>query len=451
MIENIVNAQREYFLTGVTKGVNFRKAVLKKLKEELINNEALLCEAFMQDFNKCEFDVIATEFSMVIAEIDHMLKHLSKYAKDQKVRSNFINFPSHGFIHKEPYGVVLVMAPWNYPLQLSFSPLVGAIAAGNTVVLKPSEYAYNVARAMGKVLSHFDDKLISVVLGGREVNQTLLDQKFDYIFFTGGDVVGRIVMEKAAKHLTPFSLELGGKSPCIVDETADLDLAAKRITWGKYLNAGQTCVAPDYLLVHASVKEELIKKIKQWIKKFYYVDGKLSPSFTYIINDKHVERLKGLINKDKLIFGGNVNNRQMEPTILDGVTREDAVMQEEIFGPILPVLTFEYLIDVVKELQTLDKPLALYYFSNNNNNIEYVVNSVSYGGGCINDTIMHLTNDMLPFGGVGRSGMGAYHGEKSFETFSHYKSVFVKGKVELDVKYPPYDAKKLATLRKVTK
>ncbi|KAI4453720.1 aldehyde dehydrogenase [Holotrichia oblita] len=403
------------------------------------------------DLNKCEFDVIATELGMVNLEIKHMLKNLNKLTRRKRVRNNLLNFPAKSYVYQEPYGVALIMSPWNYPLQLSLVPLIGAVAAGNTVVLKPSDYSHNVAKAIKKVLSVFDDKYISVVLGGREQNAELLDNKFDFIFFTGGETVGRLVMEKASKYLTPVLLELGGKSPCIVDKDADINLAAKRIVWGKFLNCGQTCVAPDYVYAHKDIKPALIEKFKFYIQKFYYKNGVLNEDFANIINDKHAERLKGLIDKDKVVFGGKQTGRRIEPVILDNVTFSDAVMCEEIFGPILPVLEFEDIETVVSKLNGLEKPLAFYYFSENKKNAEKIINSLSFGGGCVNDCIMHLTNSKLPFGGIGKSGMGSYHGKKSFEAFSHAKSIFVKGKLELNVKYPPYTKGKLRIVKLITR
>lgn len=445
MIEEIVQNQRLYFLEGHTRPLDARVEVLKKLRQILLEMSEEIYSAFKLDYNKCAFDVISTEYSLVIQEIDFMLKHLRRLVKPRRVATSLVNIISSGYIMKEPYGVTLVMSPWNYPLQLSMTPVVASLAAGNTVVLKPSKYAWNISLVLEKIASKFDERLFKVVVGGREENQALLNQHFDFIFFTGGDDVGRVVLEKASKNLTPVILELGGKSPCIVCEDADIDLAAKRITWGKYLNAGQTCVAPDHIYVHESIKSKFISRVIDNIQRFYYRDGNITEDFPAIINDKHVERLAGLIDKNKTIFGGHINRetRVIEPTIMDNVTYEDAIMQEEIFGPIMPILNFQKIDDLLKTIKTLEKPLAFYLFTKNKNEAMRVMDIVSYGGGCINDTIMHLTNDNLPFGGVGRSGMGSYHGQKSFDAFTHEKSVLRKAKMELPLKYPPYNQAKM--------
>lgn len=450
-INDIVDRQRCLYNSCCTLSYAFRRSMLLKLKESLINNKDYILKCFVLDYNKNEFDAITTEYGMVMMELDYMLKNLSKFMKIKKVKTEITNFPSKGRIYKEPYGVCLIMSPWNYPLQLTLVPLIASIATGNTSVVKPSNYSYNVSLAIQKVLDVFDDEYITTVLGGRDANQALLEQRWDFIFFTGGDVVGRLVMEKASKYLTPVALELGGKSPCIVCDDCNIDRACKRIVWGKFLNAGQTCVAPDYILVQENIKEAFISKTKEYIQKFFYENGVLNEDFPYIINDKHVERLKKLIDKEKLVWGGKNNERSFEPTVLDNVSFDDLVMQEEIFGPIMPIISFKEINEIVDKLHTLDKPLALYLFTNDKVKQNIIMNNVSFGGGCINDCIMHLTNANLPFGGVGKSGMGSYHGKKSFETFSHYKSVLVKNKVEIDLKYPPYTEKKLKIISKIMK
>lgn len=450
MIKTIVDNQRKYYLKGLTRPYQVRKENLLKLEKVILANEQNIYDAFLKDFNKCEFDVVATELSLVIHEIHYVLKNLKRLMKPKKIFSNLLNFPSRGYIFKEPYGVSLVMAPWNYPLQLSLLPVVASLASGNTVVLKPSDYAKHVAKVLKVIADEFPPELFSVVLGGRNENQTLLDQKFDFIFFTGGSTVGRVVLEKASVHLTPVVLELGGKSPCLVLEDADIEIAAKRITWGKYLNCGQTCVAPDHIYVHESVKEKFIIAVQKYIKQFYYDEsGNLINEYPQVINEKHLERLQGLISKEKLVYGGKVDfeKRNIEPTILDNVTYEDAIMSEEIFGPIMPILPFKSVDDIIEIFKRQDKPLAFYVFTKNTKLAKEIMQKVSFGGGAINDTIMHLTHDKLPFGGVGLSGMGSYHGEKSFSTFSHEKSVLAKKSAELPIKYPPITKNKLSFMK----
>lgn len=449
MISKIIERQREFFLKGKTRSIDFRLNILRKIRNLITSNYDLIITAFNEDLNKCEFDVVATELGMVITEIDYFIKNLRKLSEKTKVKSNLINTPSKGYIIHEPYGVTLIMSPWNYPLQLSVIPLVGAIAAGNTVVLKPSNYSKAVSNLLYELLSRLDERVITVVLGGRDENQDLLNQKFDYIFFTGSPTVGKYVMEKASRFLTPVTLELGGKSPCIIDENCNLDLACKRIVWGKFLNAGQTCVAPDYVLVHKNIHNEFVRKAIHYINKYYYNNNRLTKDFTAIINKKHLERLSKLIDPKKVVFGGGIKDRIMEPTILDGAGYGDKVMKEEIFGPIMPIVEYESIDNALYDMKRIDKPLALYVFSNNQEFIWKVINNISSGGVCINDVIMHLTNDDLPFGGVGNSGMGSYHGKKSFETFSHERSVFEKGKTEINVKYPPYNDKNMKLIKKM--
>lgn len=449
MIDEIVKNQRVYFFQGHTRSLAARQNVLRKLRKVLLEMHDEIYQAFKLDYNKCEFDVISTEYSLVIQELDYMLSHLRRLMRPKRVMTSLVNVVSSGYIMKEPYGVTLVMSPWNYPLQLSMVPVIAALAAGNTVVLKPSKYAWNVSCVLEKIASQFDPRLFSVVVGGREENQALLNQKFDFIFFTGGDDVGRVVLEKAAQHLTPVVLELGGKSPCVVMKDADIELAAKRITWGKYLNAGQTCVAPDHIYVDKAIKDQFISRVIEYIQKYYYREGSITQDFPSIINDKHLERLTSLIDKSKVVYGGHINKerRLIEPTIMDHVTYDDAIMKEEIFGPIMPILAFDDINELVEAFKSQEKPLAFYLFTSNRKEANRIMDLVSFGGGCVNDTIMHLTNDTLPFGGVGRSGMGSYHGKKSFETFSHEKSVLKKGKLELPLKYPPYTETKKSLVK----
>lgn len=449
-IEKIVLNQRTYFKTGLTLPLENRKNSLEKIHELLLKYRKRFNEAFMLDYNKSEFDVLSTEYFLLLEDCKFQIKNLKKFTKPKRVRTSILNFPSKGYLLQEPYGVTLIMAPWNYPLQLALDPLMGAIAAGNTVVVKPASYAANVSQVIYDMFQEFNNpNLISVVLGGREENQALLDQRFDYIFFTGGDTVGKIVLEKAAKWLTPVSLELGGKSPCIVDEDADIKLAAKRIVWGKYLNAGQTCVAPDYVCVHKKVHDQFIKEALAYVKEFYYIDGKLSNDFPFIINEKHLQKVYSFLDDNKVICGGKVSGRSFEPTIMDNVTWDDPIMQAEIFGPIMPIITFSNLDELLSIIYAKEKPLAFYYFSKSTRKAKYVMSLSSFGGGCVNDTIMHLTNHNLPFGGVGRSGMGSYHGVQSFKTFSHQKSVLVKGKLEINTKYPPNTKQSLSMIKKL--
>lgn len=450
-IVDIVKKQREYYFLGYTKDIKERKSNLIAIKNLILKHQKEIFEAFKLDFNKCEFDVISTELMMIIDECDYMIKNINKLSKRKRIKTSLVSFPSKGYIYQEPYGVVLIMAPWNYPLLLSLTPLFGAIAAGNTVILKPASYTSNVSNVIYEIFKEFNKpELISVVLGDRNVNQTLLDQRFDYIFFTGGINVGKIVLEKASKYLTPVTLELGGKSPCIVDKSADISLAAKRITWGKYLNAGQTCVAPDYICVHKDIKQNFINKCLEYIDKYYYKDNKINDNFPYLINDKHYQKILSLIDKENIITNGKYDSRLFEPMILDNINFSSKIMQEEIFGPIMPIIEYENIDEIISKISLKEKPLALYLFTKDNSLVKKIINKISFGGGCINDTIMHLTNRNLPFGGVGFSGMGSYHGKKSFDTFSHSKSILIKGKFEIDMKYPPYDEKKLKLIKKIS-
>ena len=443
-IPQLVDTQRQYFFTKKTYDVDFRINNLIEMKRLLIKYKQAFIDAFKKDYNKCAFDVTSTEFALVIQELNYHIKHLKKEAKIKKVSTSIVNFPSKGYIVPEPYGVCLIMAPWNYPLQLTLEPLIGAIAAGNTAILKPASYTANVSQVIYDMFEEFGHpELISVVLGNRQQIAELLDQRFDFIFFTGGETVGRLVLQKASVYLTPAALELGGKSPCIVDSDADVNLAAKRIVWGKFLNAGQTCVAPDYICVHKDVKKEFIAKVKEYINTYFYKDGKLVDTFPYLINEKHANKVMSFIDENKVIIGGKREGLCLEPTVMDNVTFEDNIMQEEIFGPIMPIIEFDDINTLLEKINRFEKPLAFYYFTQNKAKAKRVMKESFYGGGCINDTIMHLTNDNLPFGGVGRSGMGSYHGKKSFDTFTHYKSLLKKGKMELNTKYPPYNDKKL--------
>lgn len=453
-IKELLRKQRDYYNTGETREVSFRMKQLQKLNQVIRKHETDILNALKKDLNKSEFEGYMTEVGMVYDELRFMMKHLDGWAKPQKVRTSFANFKSVSRIYSEPYGVVLIISPWNYPYLLSLEPLIGAIAAGNCAVVKPSNYSPNVSDVIADMIKEaFDPAYVTVIQGGREANKNLLEEKFDYIFFTGSVAVGKVVMEAASKHLTPVSLELGGKSPCIVDETANLELAAKRIVWGKYLNAGQTCVAPDYLLVHRSVKEPLVELMRKYILRFYGEDPGANTEFPKIINEKHFNRLMDLMERSHVVIGGrgNTETNQIEPTVLDLVEWNSTVMAEEIFGPILPMLVFDDLNEVVSEINKHPKPLALYYFTGSKEKERYVLKNISYGGGCINDTIVHLASSHMPFGGVGESGMGGYHGKASFDTFSHKKSVLKKSNlVDVPLRYPPYK-NHITLLKKVMK
>lgn len=453
-MKQLVEIQRAYFNSHETKELDFRIKQLLKLKKAVLEYEQDIFDALYADFKKSNFETYETEVGMVMEEIKYVIKKLPKWVKKKKVGTPITQFISSSSVFPGPFGVTLIMSPWNYPFLLTISPLIGSIAAGNCAVVKPSRYAYNISKVMARMINEtFDSKYITVVEGGRDVNQKLLGQKFDYIFFTGSPTVGKIVMHSAAEKLTPITLELGGKSPCIVDKSANLKLSAKRIVWGKFINAGQTCVAPDYVLVQEQVKVELQKYILSYIKEFYGENPKQSEDFPRIINKRHCERLKGLIEKSKVILGGDVDTGQLyvSPTVMTDIAFDDDVMQEEIFGPILPIMEYENINDVIRMLNNKPEPLALYLFTTNKKTRDKVIKQVSFGGGCINDTICHLANVKMPFGGKGNSGMGSYHGKYSFDTFSHYKGILNKSNfVDLSVRYAPYDGK-LNTLKKFLK
>lgn len=441
-IKETLAKQKVFFETGKTKDLQFRVAMLNKLRSAVKSHEKDIMAALKGDLNKAPFEAYATEVGMVLEEINYTLKHISSWVKPKRVRTPLVHFPSSSYLYTEPYGSVLIMSPWNYPFQLTLAPLVGAIAAGNCAVLKPSEYSANTSDIIERISKEiFDESFVAVVRGGREANKTLLNEKFDYIFFTGSTAVGKTVMESAARHLTPVTLELGGKSPCIVDDTADLELAAKRIVWGKFLNAGQTCVAPDYVLVHGRVKEKLIREMKKCITAFYGNNPLGNEDYPKIINQKHFERLLGLLKSGMVVEGGQSEEktRQIAPTILDKVSWESAVMQEEIFGPLLPVLEFESFDAALSTVNQHSKPLAFYLFTRSKEHEEQAIRRTSFGGGCINDTIIHLANPNLRFGGVGESGMGQYHGKGSYDTFSHVKSIMKKSNwLDVPLRYPPF-------------
>lgn len=449
--ETLLEKQKIFFKSHSTKSLDFRKAQLKKLKILLESHQDFLIESIYKDFGKSKFDTILTELAFVKKDIDYYIKHLNSLAKQKKVRTNLANLPGSSKIYMEPLGNILVIGAWNYPYQLSLSPLVAAIAAGNTCILKPSEIAFHASQAMAKIINeNFQADFILVVEGGVAETTELLKQNFDKIFFTGSTSVGKIVYEAAAKNLTPVTLELGGKSPAVVTKNANLDVAAKRIVWGKFLNAGQTCVATDYILVENSVKDKLIENLKKCIQKFDYKPG--AAQYTQIINDKNFTRLTKLIVPNKVIFGGETDaqKRYIAPTLMDHITWDDDVMKEEIFGPLLPILSYKKFEDALEIIGNHEKPLAAYLFSNDEREKELFTKRISFGGGCINDTVMHLGNDNLPFGGVGHSGIGNYHGKFGFECFSHQKSILSKTTWgEPNLKYPPYREEKLKWIERL--
>ncbi len=442
-IKQIVLKQKTYFNTGATLPVKVRIDALTRLRNAIIKREDEINKALKQDLGKSSFESYMCETGMVLGEINYMLKHIHKFAKEKTVFTPLHQFCSRSYKKPSPYGVVLIMSPWNYPFLLTIEPLVDALAAGNTAVIKPSAYSPATAAIMKQLIEEcFLPQYVSVVTGGRAENTCLLQEKFNYIFFTGSKAVGKEVMRKASEHLTPVTLELGGKSPCIVDKTANIKLAAKRIVFGKYLNCGQTCVAPDYIYCERSVKDKLAAAIKKQIKKQYGLAPLKNKNYGKIINQKHFERLLGLIDNSKVIYGGaaNVDTLQIEPTVMDHVTFNDAIMQEEIFGPILPILSFDSLDEVISNVNSMPHPLALYLFSSSKPAIQKVTSRCGYGGGCINDTIIHLATSEMGFGGFGESGMGSYHGKTGFDTFTHYKSIVDKKTwLDLPMRYQPYN------------
>lgn len=441
-IEKLVADQRTFFNTGATIDLEFRKNALNKLETALKQWEARISEALQKDLNKSVFEAYMCEIGLTLSEITYAKKHIRQWNKKKRVRTPLAQYVSKSYTVHNPYGVTLIMSPWNYPLLLTLGPLVGAIAAGNCCIIKPSAYASHTSDVMAGMISEiYDEKYIAVVKGGREENSALLEQHFDYIFFTGGVNVGKLVMEKAAKNLTPVTLELGGKSPCIVDETADIKVAAKRIVFGKYLNCGQTCVAPDYILVCKNVREKLVGEIITQIKSQYGDNAINNPDYVKMINEKHFVRVNGLIDKEKLAYGGHSDEEKLkiEPTVMINVTDDDAVMKEEIFGPVLPVIDVDNVYEAYDFVKAHPSPLALYLFTSDKKTKKLFVDNVSYGGGCINDTIIHLATSNMGFGGVGNSGMGSYHGKKSFDTFSHEKSIVDKATwLDLPMRYQPY-------------
>ncbi|NLK27992.1 MAG: aldehyde dehydrogenase [Clostridiales bacterium] len=437
---NLVGKQQRFFHMGKTKDINYRINALQRLGASIKKNEDKLKEALKADLNKSELEAYMTEIGVVLEEIRFTLKHLRSWVKPQRVKTPLMLIGSSSYIYPEPYGVALIIAPWNYPFQLSIAPLIGAIAAGNCAVLKPSELTPRTSAVLEQMITKlFPEEYITVVQGGVETSQALLQEKFDTIFFTGSVPVGKIVMKAAAEHLTPITLELGGKSPCIVHEDANIKLAAKRIAWGKFLNAGQTCVAPDYVYLHHNIKDAFIKELKIAIRKLYGDQPIDNPNYTHIVSQKHFDRLSAFLDEGELVIGGASDRSQlvMEPTVLTKISWKDTIMQDEIFGPILPVLEYKDLSEVIEGIHNHPKPLALYLFTESATVKKKVLKNVSFGGGCINDTIYHLVSPYLPFGGVGSSGIGSYHGKGSFDAFSHKKSILRQTtRFDIPLRYP---------------
>ena len=441
-IQDVLQAQRDFFQSGATLSISFRRAMLKKLYTAIRTREAEITAALQADLGKPAYESFMCEVGLSLTEITHMLRHVKRYAREHRVRTPLAQFPSRSYTLASPYGNVLIMSPWNYPFLLTVEPLTDAIAAGNTAIVKPSAYSPATSAVVKSIIEDcFPPEYVAVVTGGRAENQALLEQRFDMIFFTGSQSVGKEVLRHAAEHLTPAVLELGGKSPCIVDATANLPLTAKRIVFGKYLNCGQTCVAPDYILCEASVKDALVSELKKQITARYGEDPLSDPTYGRIISQKHFDRVKGLIDPSKTVVGGASDAAacRIAPTVMDGVTWEDPVMQEEIFGPVLPILTFETFEEIFPLLHNRQKPLALYLFTESKRRVKAVTTRLAYGGGCINDVIIHLATDRMGFGGVGESGMGAYHGKTGFDAFSHSKSMVDKKTwLDLPMRYRPY-------------
>lgn len=441
-IRQIVENQRTYFYTGATLPLSHRIEALKKIQSYILTHEAEIGKAIRKDLGKSDFESYMCETGLVLSEITYMLKHIRSFAKEKNVLTPLTQFHSRSFKKPSPYGVALIMSPWNYPFLLTIDPLIDALAAGNTVVLKPSAYSpYTSAVIQSMIEECFDTRYVAVITGGRAENTCLLNEHFDYIFFTGSQTVGKEVMRHAAAHLTPVTLELGGKSPCIVEESANIKLAARRIVFGKYLNCGQTCVAPDYIYCDRKIKDQLLAEIKRQIKRQFRSEPLTNKNYGKIINEKHFDRITKLIDSSKVVFGGKCDRTtlKIEPTVMDHVTFDDAVMQEEIFGPILPILTYDSLDQAIHKINSMPHPLALYVFTSDKTAARKVTARCGFGGGCINDTIIHLATSEMGFGGFGESGMGSYHGKDGFRTFSHYKSIVDKKTwLDLPMRYQPY-------------
>lgn len=444
-IQKLVKSQKIFIKNGKTMNLDFRLKQLSILEKTVIENETRIISALKKDLGKSAYESFMTEVGFISDEIRLVRKHLKSWSKPHKVRTPLKLFPSLSRIYREPYGVCLIVSPWNYPVQLTLSPLIGAIAAGNCAVIKPSEHSPATSQVLEDIFKDiFPLDYIAVVQGGIDLSTNLLKEKFDYIFFTGSPEVGKIVMTAASENLIPVTLELGGKSPCIVDYNVDIDLASKRIVSGKFLNAGQTCIAPDYLMVHKTVKNDLVSAMVIDLKNFYGNDPQKSPDYGRIINQRHFDRLTRFLETGNIIFGGftNRDDLYMAPTLIENLTWNDSIMREEIFGPILPIFEFEDLNEVIDQINDRPRPLALYFFSRNKKNKKKILNHISFGGGCINDTVLHVANPHLPFGGVGNSGIGNYHGKAGFETFSHRKSVLERPFCfDIPLRFPPYQGK----------
>ena len=451
-IQQVLAEQREFFQTGRTKNLDFRLQALARLKSAIIQNEAEILDALNRDLSKSAYEGYMAEVGVVLDEIRLFRRKLKSWARPKRAKTPFTLWVASSRIYYEPYGVSLIIAPWNYPFSLLFAPLIGSIAAGNCTVLKPSEYASHTAAIISQIIgTHFDRNHVAVIEGDASIGAERHKERFDNIFYTGGEAVGKIVMSAAAEHLTPLTLELGGKSPCIVDQDANIDQAARRIVFGKFLNAGQTCIAPDYLLVHKSNTKKMKEHLIKYVHRFYGDNPQKSPDYARIINRRHFDRLVAFLKEGRIVIGGQSDpeNLYIAPTLISNIAWEDPVMQEEIFGPILPILEFEELSAVISHLNTRPKPLALYVFSNQKLTCQKVIQEVSFGAGCVNDTVIHFANSNLPFGGVGNSGMGSYHGKASFETFSHRKGILKKAfTYEPPLRFPPYK-NKLPFLKKV--
>jgi aldehyde dehydrogenase (NAD+) len=448
----ILDEHKKFFETGKTKNVDFRIQQLRILRQAIAVNEELIINAMYEDLHKSRYEAFTTEIGLLYSSIRLITKNLKKWAKPQRVPTPLVFFGGQSYIYHEPYGTVLIIGPFNYPVNLIFEPLIGAISGGNCAVIKPAQMTPNVSKVVAKIIKeNFEENYIRVIEGDRQATAALINAPFDYLFFTGSVSTGKMVMTAATKNLVPVTLELGGKSPCIVDETANIDLAAKKLAWAKFSNAGQTCVAPDYVYVHKQVKKQFLDNLRKYMLHFYGPNPKENKDFGRIVNKQHTERLAQLIDRDKVIIGGDydIENRYIAPTVLDRVNWDDAVMADEIFGPILPVLEFDNLEIMIRDINSQSKPLALYLFTTNKAVEKKIIDNVSYGGGCINDAFIQVGNPHLPFGGVGASGIGAYHGRRSFETFSHSKSILDR-KFDLfpDMIYPPSDEKKLSLIRK---